>query len=160
MARCFCPWGIVRIILCQIIGQAVPLTSHKIRSQCKSRALFGITIWVGLTAIALGASAFSGISLPKHHVDAQSRRTWLCILFFFRFRLSLFFQNPENSVEFPDSGGTHVGIKSFSGKINLFWNLPESGIRPEFRRKGPMNMVFCATWNKHSPWKHEKNRCQ
>ena len=25
----------------------------------------------------------------------------------------------------------HVGLQSFRGKINLFRNLPESGIRPE-----------------------------
>ena len=30
--------------------------------------------------------------------------------------------------------GTHVGIKSFQGKINLFWNPTESRIQqPKFR---------------------------
>jgi hypothetical protein len=37
----------------------------------------------------------------------------------FRFIPVLIFRNSGFSAEFPDSGGTHTGIKSFQGKINL-----------------------------------------
>jgi hypothetical protein len=42
--------------------------------------------------------------------------------FLFWFLLGLLFRNSGYSSEFPDSGGTHVGIKSFQGKINLLRN--------------------------------------
>ena len=54
--------------------------------------------------------------------------------FLFRFFLpGLIFRNSGYSAKFPDSGGTHVGIKSFQGKINLLRNSG-SGI-PEGRTR-------------------------
>jgi hypothetical protein len=52
--------------------------------------------------------------------------TWLCIPICFGSGPASFSGIPENSVKFPDSVGTHVGIKSFRGKNNLFRNPPES----------------------------------
>ncbi len=49
----------------------------------------------------------------------------------FRFLLVLIFRNSGYSAEFPEFRGTHVGIKSFQGKINLLRNSG-SGI-PEGR---------------------------
>ena len=50
--------------------------------------------------------------------------------FLFRFPSGLIFWNlfffPAESAEFH---GTHIGIKSFQGKINLFRNPTESGIQ-------------------------------
>jgi hypothetical protein len=40
----------------------------------------------------------------------------------FRFIPVLIFRNSGFSAEFPDSGGTHIGIKSFQGKIKLLRN--------------------------------------
>ena len=42
------------------------------------------------------------------------------------------------SAKFPGSGGTHVGIKSFQGKINLLRNSGSGIPDPEFRREGPV----------------------
>ncbi len=56
----------------------------------------------------------------------------MCIPFFFRFLTGLIFRNPRISADYFRFRGTHVGIKSFQGKINLFQNPPESGI-PEGR---------------------------
>ena len=70
----------------------------------------------------------------------------------FRFIPVLIFRNSGFSAKFPDSGGTHVGIKSFQGKINLLRNSG-SGI-PE---------AFYATCNKHSACRLKNNtkiRCQ
>ena len=58
--------------------------------------------------------------------------------FLFRFLPGIIFRNPRNSVESAEFHGTHVGNKSFQGKINLLWNPTESRIRPEFRRVGPL----------------------
>ena len=63
--------------------------------------------------------------------------TRLCIPFFFRFLTGLIFRNPQISADYFRFRGTHVGIKSFQGKINLFRNPPESGIRPESGGKDP-----------------------
>jgi len=70
----------------------------------------------------------------------------------FRFLPVLIFRNSGHSAEFPEFRGTHVGIKSFQGKINLLRN-PGSGI-PE---------AFYATCNKHSACGLKNNtkiRCQ
>jgi len=44
---------------------------------------------------------------------------------------------PENSVEFPDSVGIHVEIKSFGARIICSGILRNPDFRPEFRREGP-----------------------
>ena len=59
--------------------------------------------------------------------------------FLFRFFLpGLIFRNSRYSAKFPDSGGTHVGIKSFQGKINLLRNSGSGIPDLEFRREGPV----------------------
>jgi len=69
------------------------------------------------------------------------------------FQNLLFPQNPWNSAE-------HVGIKSFQGKINLSRNPTESGIPAGIPVEGrTLDMVFCATCNKHSLRRQNKNRC-
>ena len=56
----------------------------------------------------------------------------------FRFIPVLIFRNSGFSTKFPDSGGTHVGIKSFQGKINLLRNSWARIPDPEFQREGPV----------------------
>ena len=56
---------------------------------------------------------------------------------FFRFLTGLIFWNPQISADYFGFRGTHTGIKSFQGKINLFRNPPESGIWPESEGKDP-----------------------
>jgi len=80
--------------------------------------------------------------------------------FVFRFLPGLIFRNSGNSAEFPEFRGTHVGIKSFQGKINLFRNPTESGIPAGILEGRTLDMVFCATCNEHSLRRHKKNRCQ
>jgi hypothetical protein len=63
---------------------------------------------------------------------------------------SVFF---AESVEFC---GTHVGIKSFQGKINLFRNQTESGIPAGTPKGRTLDMVFCATCNEHSLRRQKK----
>jgi len=60
--------------------------------------------------------------------------------FVFRFLTGLIFWNPRNSADYFQFCGTHVRIKSFQGKINLFRNPTESGIWPEFRGEGPFKV--------------------
>ena len=57
-------------------------------------------------------------------------RWWLgcAFRFVFRFLTGLIFRNPRNSADDFRFRGTHVGIKSFQGKINLFRNPTESRI--------------------------------
>ena len=57
--------------------------------------------------------------------------------FLFRFRPDLIFRNPQVSADYFRVRGTHIGIKSFQGKTNLFRNSPEPGIRPESGGKDP-----------------------
>jgi hypothetical protein len=65
----------------------------------------------------------------------------------FRFIPVLIFRNSGFSAEFPDSGGTHIGIKSFQhsqGKINLLRNSGPGIPDPEFRREGPLTWcILC-----------------
>ncbi len=89
----------------------------------------------------------------------------------FRFILVLIFRNSGFSAEFPDSGGTHIGIKSFQGKINLLRNSGPGIPDPEFRIRNsggkdpwplpqyhivlpffcnlpiPFNNVACGAWS-------------
>ncbi len=58
--------------------------------------------------------------------------------FVFRFIPVLIFRNSGYSAEFPEFRGTHVGIKSFHGKINLHRN--SGSAIPEGRT---LDMVFC-----------------
>ena len=53
---------------------------------------------------------------------------------------------------------THVGVKSFQGKINLSWNPTESRIPAGIPEGRTHDMVFCATCNEHSLIRHEKRR--
>ena len=59
----------------------------------------------------------------------------------------------SESAEFRQFRGTHVGIKSFQGKINLVRNPTESRI-PSGIPEGS------ATCNEHSERRHTKNWCQ
>jgi hypothetical protein len=68
----------------------------------------------------------------------------------FQFIPVLIFRNSGYSTKFPDSGGTHVEIKSFQGKIYLLRNSGSGIPAPEFRREGPLHGVFYATCNEHS----------
>jgi len=52
----------------------------------------------------------------------------------FRFRPVVIFRNSGSSAEFPKFRGTHIGIKSFQGKINLLLNSGSGIPDPEFRR--------------------------
>ena len=61
------------------------------------------------------------------------------------------------SVEFCRFRRTHVGIKSFQGKINFVQNPTESGIPAGIPEGRTLDMVFCATCNKHSLRRHGKN---
>jgi hypothetical protein len=70
-------------------------------------------------------------------LDSKLKGSRLCIPFFFWFLTGLIFWNPQITADYFRFRGTHVGIKSFQGKINLFRNPPESGIRPEFGGKDP-----------------------
>jgi len=84
----------------------------------------------------------------------------LCIPFFFWFLTGLIFRNPLISTDYFQFRGTHIGIKSFKGKNNVFWNPTEFGIRPEFRGEGPLQGATC---NKHTAGRlknHNKSRCQ
>ena len=64
--------------------------------------------------------------------------------FVFRFLPGLIFRNSGNSAEFPEFRGTHVGIKSFQGKINLLRNSGSGIPDPEFRREGPLTWcILC-----------------
>ena len=56
----------------------------------------------------------------------------------FRFLPVLIFRNSGYSAEFPEFRGTHVGIKSFQGKINSLRNSGSGIPDPEFRREGPV----------------------
>ena len=48
--------------------------------------------------------------------------------FVFQFLTGLIFRNPRYSADYFRFRRTHVGIESFQGKINLFWNPTESRI--------------------------------
>ena len=65
--------------------------------------------------------------------------------FVFRFIPVLIFRNSGYSAEFPEFRGTHVGIKSFHGKINLHRNSGSGIPDPEFRREGPLTWYSVNT---------------
>jgi hypothetical protein len=58
----------------------------------------------------------------------SSSLAWLCIPFFIPVPARPHFWNPPVTTDYFGFRGTHVGIKSFQGKINLFRNPPESEI--------------------------------
>ena len=91
---------------------------------------------------------------------SPSSQPWLCIPFLFRFRPGLIFRYPPVSADYFRFHGTHIGIKSFQGKINFFRNPTESGILAGIPKGRTVDMVSCATCNKHSLRRNEKNRCQ
>ena len=83
-------------------------------------------------------------SKPFHPATPVQKKDWNLFLmcpgslgcafrFVFRFLPGVNFRNPRNSAAFPDSVGTHVGIKSFPGKINLVQN---SRLRNSGRNSG------------------------
>ena len=63
--------------------------------------------------------------------------------FLFRFLPGVIFWNPRNSAAFLDSIGTHVGIKSFQGKINLVQN---SGLRNSGQNSGGKDTYVIRTY--------------
>ena len=73
--------------------------------------------------------------LLPHRCHCRHRHCHLGCAFHFLFRFlpGLIFRNSGYSAEFPGSGGTHVGIKSFQGKIYLVRN---SGLRNSGRNSG------------------------
>ena len=60
--------------------------------------------------------------------------------FLFQFQPSLIFRNPSVSLDYFGFCGTHVGIKPFQGKINLFRNPPESDIPAGFLEGRTLSM--------------------
>ena len=64
-------------------------------------------------------------------------------VFFLRFLTGLIFWNPRISAGYFRSRGTHVGIKSFQGKINLFRNPPESGILAGIPEGRTLDLEYC-----------------
>jgi hypothetical protein len=70
--------------------------------------------------------------------------------FVFWFLTGLIFRNLRSSADSAEFCGTHVGIKSFQGKINSFRNPTESGIPAGIPEGRTLDMVFCATCEEHS----------
>jgi hypothetical protein len=76
--------------------------------------------------------------------------------FLFRFLPGLIFRNSGYSAEFPGSAGTHVGIKSFQGKIicsgipegrtlEMVYSVPRvTNIQEEEQKKQVSTMAFCC----------------
>jgi hypothetical protein len=79
------------------------------------------------------------LSLQKDDSEAVDNTSGLgcAFRFLFRFHPGLIFRNPHFSADYFRLRGTHIEMKSFQGKINLFWNPPEPGIRLESGGKDP-----------------------
>ena len=95
--------------------------------------------------VALTRECLLSVTLRVHtyiELNCMWSRPWLGCAFRleFRFLPVLIFRNSGYSAEFPEFRGTHVGIKSFQGKINLLQNSGSGNPDPEFRREGP------STW--------------
>jgi hypothetical protein len=89
-----------------------------------------------------GSSAVAAaVAAARHHFVGGSlvaarrwrKRLGCAFRLVFRFLPVLIFRNSGYSAEFPEFRATHVGIKSFQGKINLVWN---SGLRNSGRNSG------------------------
>ena len=86
----------------------------------------------------------------------------MCILFCIPVHDWLHFWNPQNSAYHFLFRGTHIRIKSFRGKNNLFRNQTESGIWNPAGILGGRTLKG-ANCNKHTAGRlknHNKNRCQ
>ena len=87
----------------------------------------------------MAPTLMAGLALLKSPNGSGSTSGLGCAFrFLFRFLPGLLFRNTGYSTEFPDSGGTHVGIKSFQCKINLLRNSGSGIPDQEFRREGPV----------------------
>jgi hypothetical protein len=92
--------------------------------------------------------------------DGKGHYLGCAFRFVFRFIPVLIFRNSGYSAEFPGSVGTHVGIKSFQGKINLLRNSGSGIPDPEFLREGPMTWCILCHVKRTFSKKNKKNRCQ
>ena len=86
--------------------------------------------------------------------ELRSSLPWVVHSVFFFIRPGLIFRNPQFSTDYFRFHGRHVGIQSFQGKINLFWNL--AGLR----REGPMKHDILCMSSEHLVTRHKKSRCQ
>jgi hypothetical protein len=68
------------------------------------------------------------VSLPVLEFSIAISLAWVCILFSIPITAGPHFLESVFSAEYAKFHGTHIGIKSFQGKINLFRNPMESGI--------------------------------
>jgi hypothetical protein len=98
-------------------------------------------------------SLYLWLSFPLGGTGEDSDGLGCAFRVVFRFLPGLIFRNPRNSAEFRQFRGTHVGIKSFQGKINLVQNPTESRIVARI----PEGSAMC---NEHSLRRHTQNRCQ